>query len=111
MPCKVRVELLTIFSLFLSLSCTGALIVGGLNMHEIGIGVTGQNVHYGATRNPYNLQHHTGGSSAGSAASVAAGFFPLTIGESCEVKKKEEEDKERKKEGKKEGKKERKKEE
>jgi Asp-tRNA(Asn)/Glu-tRNA(Gln) amidotransferase A subunit family amidase len=49
-------------------------------MHEIGIGVTGQNAHLGVCRNPYSIAHHTGGSSSGSAAAVAAGLCPLSIG-------------------------------
>eukprot|EP00047_Mylnosiga_fluctuans_P020376 m.91683 g.91683 ORF g.91683 m.91683 type:complete len:604 (+) comp8495_c0_seq2:2-1813(+) len=62
------------------LRSTGALILGGANMHELGIGTTGINVHFGTARNPYNTAHHTGGSSSGSAASVAAGITPLSIG-------------------------------
>jgi Asp-tRNA(Asn)/Glu-tRNA(Gln) amidotransferase A subunit family amidase len=58
----------------------GALMVGKCNMHEIGIGVTGQNPHHGTARNPYNPNHHTGGSSSGPAAAVAAGFGPVAIG-------------------------------
>ena len=34
----------------------------------------------GPTRNPHNLEHTPGGSSSGSAAGVASGFFPLAIG-------------------------------
>jgi Asp-tRNA(Asn)/Glu-tRNA(Gln) amidotransferase A subunit family amidase len=59
---------------------SGALMVGKCNMHEIGIGVTGQNTAYGTVRNPYNPNHHTGGSSSGPAAAVAAGFGPVAIG-------------------------------
>src|SRR5690606_24451815 len=33
-----------------------------------------------ATRNPYNINHSPGGSSAGSAAAVASGLCPLAIG-------------------------------
>eukprot|EP00053_Salpingoeca_punica_P011646 m.103822 g.103822 ORF g.103822 m.103822 type:complete len:624 (+) comp15730_c0_seq5:38-1909(+) len=58
----------------------GALLVGGLNMHEIGLGVTGHNARRGVTRNPHGLDFHTGGSSSGSAAAAAAGLFPITIG-------------------------------
>jgi Asp-tRNA(Asn)/Glu-tRNA(Gln) amidotransferase A subunit family amidase len=58
----------------------GALLVGKTNMHEIGINVTGLNPHHGTTRNPYNTNHFTGGSSSGSAAAVAAGLVPVAIG-------------------------------
>ena len=58
----------------------GALLIGKANMHEIGIGVTGFNPHHGATRNPYNVAHYTGGSSSGPATAVAAGLCPVAIG-------------------------------
>lgn len=58
----------------------GAVIVGKTNMHEIGSGVTGFNQHYGTVRNPHDPTRHTGGSSSGSAAAVAAGIVPLAIG-------------------------------
>ena len=58
----------------------GAIPVGKTNMHEIGIGVTGFNPHHGTPRNPYNLNHHTGGSSSGAGAAVAAGLGPIAIG-------------------------------
>lgn len=58
----------------------GALLIGKANMHEIGIGVTGINVHHGTPRNPYNINHMTGGSSSGSAASVASGVTVFSIG-------------------------------
>lgn len=58
----------------------GALLVGKTNMHEIGINVTGFNPHHGTARNPYNVNHYTGGSSSGSAAAVAAGLVPIALG-------------------------------
>ncbi|MCL4274474.1 MAG: amidase [Anaerolineales bacterium] len=58
----------------------GALLVGKTNMHEIGINVFGLNPHHGTTRNPYNSDHFTGGSSSGSATAVAAGLVPIAIG-------------------------------
>ncbi len=58
---------------------TGAVLLGKTNMHEIGIGVTGLNLHHGTPRNPYNPDHYTGGSSSGSAAAVAAGLCPVAI--------------------------------
>ncbi|MFE8072203.1 amidase [Marinobacteraceae bacterium S3BR75-40.1] len=62
------------------LRAAGALILGKTNMHEIGIGVTGANPHFGHCRNPYNPDRFTGGSSSGSAAAVAAGLCPLAVG-------------------------------
>jgi Asp-tRNA(Asn)/Glu-tRNA(Gln) amidotransferase A subunit family amidase len=62
------------------LRAAGALLVGKANMHEIGISPIGLNPHHGATRNPYAPGHITGGSSSGSAAAVAAGLSPVSIG-------------------------------
>jgi Asp-tRNA(Asn)/Glu-tRNA(Gln) amidotransferase A subunit family amidase len=62
------------------LRSAGALLVGKANMHEIGINVTGLNPVHGTTRNPYNPNHFTGGSSSGSATAVAAGLVPVAIG-------------------------------
>ncbi len=58
----------------------GALLLGKTNMHEIGIGVTGFNAHFGTPRNPYDPGHYTGGSSSGSATAVAAGLAPIALG-------------------------------
>jgi len=58
----------------------GAVCVGALNMDEYAYGFTTENSHYGPTRNPHNLEHIAGGSSGGSAAAVAAGMVPLTLG-------------------------------
>lgn len=53
------------------LDAAGAVTLGSLNMSEFASGPTGVNVHYGATRNPWNTAHMTGGSSSGSGAAVA----------------------------------------
>jgi len=58
----------------------GALIFCKTNMHEIGIGVTGINPHFGHVKNPYNPACYSGGSSSGSAAVVASGLCPGAIG-------------------------------
>lgn len=58
----------------------GALLLGKTNMHEIGILPSGINPHWGAVRNPYNLACNSGGSSSGSAAAVAAGLCPVSVG-------------------------------
>ena len=62
------------------LNAAGAVLVGTLNMDEYAYGFTTENTHYGPTRNPYNQEHIAGGSSGGSAAAVAAGLVPLTLG-------------------------------
>ncbi|ONK77513.1 uncharacterized protein A4U43_C02F7360 [Asparagus officinalis] len=60
-------------------SC-GAILVGKTNMHELGAGTSGINPHYGACRNPYNINKVSGGSSSGSAAVVCAGLCPVALG-------------------------------
>jgi len=62
------------------LESAGAILVGALNMDEFAYGFTTENAHYGATRNPHDLSRIAGGSSGGSAAAVAAGLVPLTLG-------------------------------
>ncbi len=56
------------------LRAAGAVITGKLNLHELAIGSTTTNPHYGATHNPWNLDHIPGGSSGGSGAALAAGL-------------------------------------
>src|SRR5262245_20328714 len=49
----------------------GSIRLGSLQMVEFAFGPTGHNVHYGAVRNPWNVDHITGGSSSGSGSAVA----------------------------------------
>ena len=63
-----------------SLNAAGAVLVGVLNMDEFAYGFTTENSHYGTTLNPHDLTCVAGGSSGGSAAAVAAGMVPLTLG-------------------------------
>ena len=51
----------------------GAVILGKTNTHELALGGTTNNVHYGPTRNPWRLERVPGGSSGGSGAALAAG--------------------------------------
>jgi len=58
----------------------GLILVGVTNMPEMGLIDGTENVLYGPTRNPWNLDYSPGGSSGGSAACVAAGVLPLAHG-------------------------------
>ncbi len=62
------------------LRAAGAIVVGKTLTHEFAFGPTGDRSAQGATHNPWDLSRMTGGSSAGSAAAVAAGLVPLAIG-------------------------------
>jgi len=55
----------------------GAVIIGKTNLHEIALGVTNSNPHYGICRNPCDPTRISGGSSGGSAVAVAA---EMTLG-------------------------------
>jgi 1-carboxybiuret hydrolase len=62
------------------LAAAGAICTGALNMDEYAYGFTTENAHEGACRNPHDVTRIAGGSSGGSAAAVAAGLVPLTLG-------------------------------
>jgi len=58
----------------------GAIFLGKLNMTELAFGITGENIHYGNTANPWKRGHISGGSSSGSAAATAAGECAAALG-------------------------------
>ena len=62
------------------LRAAGAVIVGKTNTHELARGTTTDNAFFGATRNPWDITRHPGGSSGGSAAALAAGMTLGAVG-------------------------------
>jgi aspartyl-tRNA(Asn)/glutamyl-tRNA(Gln) amidotransferase subunit A len=57
----------------------GAIIIGKMNMHQLGMGTTGLDSYFGPVHNPWSAEHIPGGSSAGSAAAVASGMCYATL--------------------------------
>jgi aspartyl-tRNA(Asn)/glutamyl-tRNA(Gln) amidotransferase subunit A len=62
------------------LMAEGAVVLGKTNMHELALGATNVNPHFGPARNPHDPSRITGGSSGGSAGAVAIGVADLGIG-------------------------------
>jgi aspartyl-tRNA(Asn)/glutamyl-tRNA(Gln) amidotransferase subunit A len=58
----------------------GMIWLGKTNLNEFAYGVSGYNPHFGAIRNPRDLQRTAGGSSGGSAAAVALGACDVALG-------------------------------
>ena len=58
----------------------GPVLLGKNNLTEFCYGATGENPHYGRNNNPWDVDRITGGSSSGSATSVAAGMCRISLG-------------------------------
>ena len=59
---------------------SGAIVLGKTNMHEFAYGITGENPHYGSSRNPWAPDRVSGGSSGGSAVAVGSGMGFASVG-------------------------------
>ncbi len=64
----------------LKLNDAGAVLLGKLQTHEFAHGGPSFDLPWPPARNPWNLEHFTGGSSSGSGAALAAGFVPAALG-------------------------------
>ncbi len=63
-----------------SLRAAGAVVLGKLSTHEFAFGGPSFDLPFPPARNPWDRTRHPGGSSSGSGAGVAAGFFPAALG-------------------------------
>ena len=62
------------------MEAAGAVLIGALNMGEYAYDFTGENAHFGPSRNPLDTTCMTGGSSGGSGGAVAGGLVPIALG-------------------------------
>nr|WP_176947329.1 Asp-tRNA(Asn)/Glu-tRNA(Gln) amidotransferase subunit GatA [Pseudomonas benzenivorans] len=62
------------------LAAAGSVTLGKMNMDEFAMGSANESSHYGAVKNPWNLERVPGGSSGGSAAAIAARLLPAATG-------------------------------
>ncbi len=73
--CRIRIATLRDCS-----RSAGAILLGKTNMHEFAYGITGENPHYGSSRNPWARERISGGSSGGSAVAVGSGMGFASVG-------------------------------
>jgi len=62
------------------LRAAGAVLVGKAGMHELAYGITSNNPHFGAIRNPWDVDRIPGGSSGGSGSAVASDMVFMAMG-------------------------------
>jgi aspartyl-tRNA(Asn)/glutamyl-tRNA(Gln) amidotransferase subunit A len=62
------------------LLAAGGVLLGKLSTHEFAIGGPSFDLPWPPARNPWDRDHFAGGSSSGSGAGLAAGFFPAALG-------------------------------
>ncbi len=67
-------------TVYKKLKKAGAVLIGKTTLDELAMGGTGTTANTGVVRNPYDKDRLIGGSSAGSASSVALGITPFSIG-------------------------------
>lgn len=63
-----------------ALRTAGAVLIGKTNLHELAMGATSENPHFGAVRNPWDPARIPGGSSGGSAVALASGMAYGALG-------------------------------
>jgi aspartyl-tRNA(Asn)/glutamyl-tRNA(Gln) amidotransferase subunit A len=67
-------------TVYKKLTEAGAVLMGKTGLHELAYGITSNNPHFGAIRNPHDLNRIPGGSSGGSGAAVVADLVLFAMG-------------------------------